>query len=165
MWVTCRWSLHLRVSLPGCRAARRPRLAETEHSESAVRADARAAHRCCPSKEAARRPAPARVLPGAQLGPQLPHPHPRGWRWSGSLAQAVAGGLSLGVRQGRSERSCIVGRVQREGSPATLRRAKGRWDTFGNLVSRASGLRCLPSHYDTCSAPKTELGTPLGRWV
>lgn len=107
-------------------------------------------------------PAP---LPGAQLGPQLPHPHPRGWRWSGSLAQAVAGGLSLGVRQGRSERSCIVGRVQREGSPATLRRAMGRWETFGNLVSRASGLRCLPSHYDTCSPPRTELGTPLGRWV
>lgn len=46
--------------------------------------------------EAARRPAPACALPGPQLGPQLPHPHPRGWRWSSSLAQAVAGGRLLG---------------------------------------------------------------------
>lgn len=46
--------------------------------------------------EAARRPAPACALPGPQLGSQLPHPHPRGWRWSGSLSRAVAGGRLLG---------------------------------------------------------------------
>lgn len=114
--------------------------------------------------EAARCPAPACALPGPQLGPLLPHPHPRDWRWRGSLARAVAGRPSLGVRQGLSERSCIVGREQHEGSPATPRRWRttGRGDTFGNLESRGSRLKCLPAPTARPAVPPKQLRGPLG---
>lgn len=88
------------VAAPSCLSRRQP-----NRSETAAQGDRASSESGCASSaqmlpghtEAARRPAPAcALLPGAQLGPQLPHPHPRAWRWNGSLAQKVAWGYLLG---------------------------------------------------------------------
>lgn len=160
------------VAAPSCLS---PRL---EDSAATLAGGDRASRKCRASGCASS----AQMLPQqAEAAPPPPSTCPRPPRGSaGATAAAPAPsgleveqitrpgggrGLSLGVRQGRSERSCIVGRAQREGSPRDPEALAG-YGTRGHLWKPgvpSQRAKAPPlSHCDTCSTPLGQRWGPLG---
>lgn len=127
--VTCRWSPRLLAPLPpwatrpqGDRGWRTPSIQEGQCERMREqRAGGTRAYGGCGPPGTCLRP------PGASAGATAAAPAPSGLEVERLTRPGGGRGPSLGVRQGLTERSCIVGREQREGSPAT----QGRWWTTG----------------------------------